>query len=69
VETSIEGFGTGSKLVESLMGGSADVALGAYMLTVQMAVRGRALRSPFVSSLTSGLVLVVFLIGQPVLIN
>jgi NitT/TauT family transport system substrate-binding protein len=59
VETSIEGLGSGSKLVEALVGGSADVALGGYLQTVQMALRGRPLRSFFVSSLTPSAVLVV----------
>jgi NitT/TauT family transport system substrate-binding protein len=52
VETSIEGLGGGSKAVEALVGGSADAVFGTYSQTVQMAMRGRSLRSVFVSLIT-----------------
>jgi NitT/TauT family transport system substrate-binding protein len=59
VETSIEEPGSGSKLVEALLGGSADVVFGSYMQTIQMAIKGKSLRSVFVSSLNPNAILVV----------
>jgi NitT/TauT family transport system substrate-binding protein len=58
VETSIEVVGAGSKPLEALLGGSAEVAVGTYSQTVQMAVRGKSLRCFFVSSLNPGGLLV-----------
>jgi NitT/TauT family transport system substrate-binding protein len=59
VEVSLEAFPSGSRSVEALLGGSADVAFNSYMLAVQMSVTGRPLRSVFVSSVTSSALLVV----------
>jgi NitT/TauT family transport system substrate-binding protein len=59
VEVSIEAFPSGSRSVEALLGGSAEVAFNSYMLAVQMSVTARPLRSVFVSSLASSALLVV----------
>ena len=50
LEISIQDFPGGSKALESLFGGSADVVCGFYDHTVQMAAQGRELRA-FISLL------------------
>ena len=50
LEVSIEDFPGGSKALESLFGGSAEVVCGFYDHTVQMAAQGRDLRA-FISLL------------------
>jgi NitT/TauT family transport system substrate-binding protein len=50
LDVSIEDFPGGSKALESLFGGSADVVCGFYDHTVQMAAQGRDLRA-FISLL------------------
>lgn len=50
LEVSIQDFPGGSKALESLFGGSADVVCGFYDHTVQMAAQGRELRA-FISLL------------------
>lgn len=50
LDVSIQDFPGGSKALESLFGGSADVVCGFYDHTVQMAAQGRELRA-FISLL------------------
>ncbi len=50
LDVSIQDFPGGSKALESLFGGSADVVCGFYDHTVQMAAQGRGLRA-FISLL------------------
>jgi NitT/TauT family transport system substrate-binding protein len=59
IEVSIEAFPSGNKLVEALLGSSADAVFNSYLQTVQMGIAGRPLRSVFVSSVTSNTLLVI----------
>jgi len=50
VAVSLEEVGSGTKLVQDLVGGSADAVFGACMSPIQMAIVGKQLQSVYVSS-------------------
>ena len=58
VAISLEGVASGSKAIEAVLGGSADVVYNAYVQTIQMAAEGRPMRSFYVSSVLPMVVLV-----------
>jgi NitT/TauT family transport system substrate-binding protein len=59
VPVSLDAVGTGSKAVQAVLGGGADVVYSAYVQTVQMTAEGRPMRSFYVSSVLPMVVLVV----------
>jgi NitT/TauT family transport system substrate-binding protein len=59
VAISLDAVGSGSKALQAVLGGSADLVYNTYVQTLQMTAEGRPMRSFYVSSVLPLVVLVV----------